>query len=116
MAAVRFFLMDRQPPGLARPGFELRDYQLQGLNWLANSWCTGTSVILADEMGLGKTIQSAIFLSYLFNIQRVYGPFLVVVPLSTIMAWAKELAQWAPALNVIVYQVREALGGSPKCT
>ena len=38
-------------------GGELRDYQLDGLNWLARSWLTDSNAILADEMGLGKTIQ-----------------------------------------------------------
>lgn len=32
-----------------------------------------------------------------------YGPFLVVVPLSTLPAWQWQLAQWAPDLNVIAY-------------
>ncbi|GIZ00650.1 chromodomain-helicase-DNA-binding protein 1 [Caerostris extrusa] len=54
---------------------ELRDYQLEGLNWLANSWCKENSVILADEMGLGKTIQTISFLNYLFNQHSVFGPF-----------------------------------------
>lgn len=35
----------------------LRDYQMDGLNWLIHSWSKENSVILADEMGLGKTIQ-----------------------------------------------------------
>jgi hypothetical protein len=35
----------------------LRDYQLDGLNWMIHAWCKENSVILADEMGLGKTIQ-----------------------------------------------------------
>lgn len=35
----------------------LRDYQMDGLNWLIHSWTKENSVILADEMGLGKTIQ-----------------------------------------------------------
>ena len=60
--------------------------------------------ILADEMGLGKTIQSISFLSYLFHSHKVFGPFLVVVPLSTIGAWQKEFKQWAPDMNVICYQ------------
>ena len=77
--------------------------QLQGVSWLARSWCDGNSVILADEMGLGKTIQSVVFLSYLFHVQRVYGPFLIVVPLSTIMAWSRELHKWAPEMNTIVF-------------
>lgn len=42
--------------GLER-GLILRDYQMDGLNWLIHSWCKENSVILADEMGLGKTIQ-----------------------------------------------------------
>jgi chromodomain-helicase-DNA-binding protein 1 len=61
-------------------------------------------LLLISEMGLGKTIQTIGFLSYLFNSQKVYGPFLVVVPLSTIGAWQKELKQWSPEMNVICYQ------------
>ena len=34
----------------------LRDYQLNGLNWMVHGWCKENSVILADEMGLGKTV------------------------------------------------------------
>ena len=41
--------------------YTLRDYQLDGLNWLTHSWCRENSVILADEMGLGKTIQTICF-------------------------------------------------------
>jgi len=33
-------------------GRRLRDYQLEGLNWLAYSWVHRRNVILADEMGL----------------------------------------------------------------
>ena len=54
-------------------------------------------------MGLGKTIQTISFLSYLFHAHSLYGPFLVVVPLSTIMAWQRECYLWAPEMNVIVY-------------
>ncbi|KAL3217007.1 hypothetical protein MRX96_032663 [Rhipicephalus microplus] len=82
---------------------ELRDYQLEGLNWLANSWCKENGVILADEMGLGKTIQTISFLTYLFNHHALYGPFLLVVPLSTMASWQKEFAQWSPDMNVVVY-------------
>jgi SNF2 family DNA or RNA helicase len=61
------------------------------------------SCILADEMGLGKTIQTISFLSTLFHQYQVHGPFLLVVPLSTIAAWQKEFQQWAPDVNVVVY-------------
>ncbi|KAK5673170.1 hypothetical protein BDV3_005404 [Batrachochytrium dendrobatidis] len=91
----------KQPSYLV--GGELRDYQLLGVNWMAHLWHRNRNGILADEMGLGKTIQSISFLSYLFHSQHVYGPFLVVVPLSTIGAWQKEFKQWAPDINVICY-------------
>ena len=81
----------------------LRDYQLNGLNWLVHSWCKDNSVILADEMGLGKTIQTICFLSYLFETHSLYGPFILVVPLSTMAAWQREFAQWAPQFNVVTY-------------
>ncbi|PPS05497.1 hypothetical protein GOBAR_AA15131 [Gossypium barbadense] len=44
--------LDEQPEWLR--GGKLRDYQLEGLNFLVNSWRNDTNVILADEMGLGK--------------------------------------------------------------
>lgn len=85
------------------PVLELRDYQLDGLNWLVYSWCKQNSVILADEMGLGKTIQTIGFLSYLFNEHDLFGPFLLVVPLSTLNSWRREFEIWAPEMNAVVY-------------
>ncbi|KAF4525532.1 hypothetical protein B566_EDAN015840, partial [Ephemera danica] len=81
----------------------LRDYQLDGLNWLIHSWCKENSVILADEMGLGKTIQTICMLYYLFNTYQLYGPFLLVVPLSTMTSWQREFTLWAPEMNVVTY-------------
>jgi hypothetical protein len=89
--------------GNGTPATQLRDYQLIGLNWLASAWCRENSVILADEMGLGKTVQTISFLSYLFHVCKVYGPFLVVVPLSTLMAWQREFVQWAADINLVAY-------------
>ncbi|CAH9070585.1 unnamed protein product [Cuscuta europaea] len=93
--------LDEQPEWLK--GGKLRDYQLEGLNFLVNSWRNDTNVILADEMGLGKTVQSVSMLGFLQNAQQIYGPFLVVVPLSTLSNWAKEFKKWLPNMNVIVY-------------
>ncbi|KAL1463282.1 hypothetical protein WDU94_015047 [Cyamophila willieti] len=76
---------------------------MNGLNWMIHAWCKENSVILADEMGLGKTIQTICFLYYLFNKYDVHGPFLVVVPLSTMTAWQKEFVLWAPEMNVVTY-------------
>uniref|UniRef100_A0A673I1Z9 Chromodomain-helicase-DNA-binding protein 1-like n=1 Tax=Sinocyclocheilus rhinocerous TaxID=307959 RepID=A0A673I1Z9_9TELE len=35
----RFVPMKKQPPYIGADGLELRDYQLEGLNWMAHSWC-----------------------------------------------------------------------------
>ncbi|XP_038988739.1 protein CHROMATIN REMODELING 5-like isoform X3 [Phoenix dactylifera] len=93
--------LDEQPGWLK--GGTLRDYQLEGLNFLVNSWRNDTNVILADEMGLGKTVQSVSMLGFLQNAQQIHGPFLVVVPLSTLSNWAKEFRKWLPEMNIVVY-------------
>lgn len=54
-------------------------------------------------MGLGKTVQTCALLSHLFHVFQHFGPFLIVVPLSTLPMWHVQLAQWAPDLNVIAY-------------
>lgn len=48
-------------------------------------------------------MQTVSFLSYLFHQLHQYGPFLVIVPLSTIAAWQSQFQTWAPDLNVITY-------------
>ncbi|CAG8480149.1 19272_t:CDS:10 [Racocetra persica] len=93
--------LTKQPDYLV--GGELRDFQLTGLNWLAHLWSRNENGILADEMGLGKTIQTISFISYLYHSLEQYGPFLVVVPLSTIGSWQSEFQTWAPDINVIIY-------------
>ncbi|KAK6531354.1 hypothetical protein TWF281_008162 [Arthrobotrys megalospora] len=82
---------------------ELRDFQLKGVNWLRYNWSVHRNSILADEMGLGKTVQTVAFLSWLKNSMEIDGPFLVVVPLSTVPAWCDTFVKWAPDLNFIVY-------------
>ncbi|ESN89899.1 hypothetical protein HELRODRAFT_116695 [Helobdella robusta] len=87
-------------------GNTLREYQLEGLNWLTFSYYNKQNCILADEMGLGKTIQSISFLQEVFD-YGIRGPFLVVVPLSTIGNWQREFEGWTN-LNVIVYHGSQA--------
>jgi hypothetical protein len=52
------------------------------------------SVILADEMGLGKTAQTVCMLEHLRSMEHVRGPFLIVVPLSTVEHWKREIEDW----------------------
>jgi len=35
----RFLPMKKQPSYIGGDGLELRDYQLDSLNWMAHSWC-----------------------------------------------------------------------------
>ncbi|XP_050923341.1 chromodomain-helicase-DNA-binding protein 2 [Lates calcarifer] len=91
-----------QQPQLFTGGV-MRWYQIEGIEWLRMLWENGINGILADEMGLGKTIQTISFLSYLFHQHQLYGPFLLVVPLSTLTSWQREFDTWAPDMNVVVY-------------
>lgn len=94
---------EKQPSYLDQTGMTLHDYQLEGVNWMRYSWNNGTDTILADEMGLGKTIQTIIFLYSLYKEGHSRGPFLVSVPLSTIINWEREFELWAPDFYVVTY-------------
>ncbi|XP_004842200.1 chromodomain-helicase-DNA-binding protein 7 isoform X4 [Heterocephalus glaber] len=85
---------------------KLREYQLEGVNWLLFNWYNMRNCILADEMGLGKTIQSITFL-YEIYLKGIHGPFLVIAPLSTIPNWEREFRTWTE-LNVVVYHGSQA--------
>ena len=56
-------LYDHAKPHLYKNKNKLRDYQIDGVNWLSSCWYKRHSCILADEMGLGKTGE-AIFFSW----------------------------------------------------
>lgn len=69
--------------------------------------------VLADEMGLGKTIQTIALFCYLIENKKTNGPFLVIVPLSTMSNWQLEfdklililiLFRWAPTIKYIPYK------------
>ena len=63
----------------------------------------GINGILADEMGLGKTVQAISLLAHLYENKGVWGPFLVVVPVTTLHNWQNELAKFCPTLKVLPY-------------
>ena len=93
----------RDSPAFVKNG-EMRDYQVQGLNWLVSLHENGISGILADEMGLGKTLQTIAFLGYLRHICDITGPHLIVVPKSTLDNWNREFTMWTPEVNVLILQ------------
>jgi len=81
----------------------LKSYQVKGLNWLANLYEQGINGILADEMGLGKTVQSISLMAYLAEQHNIWGPFLVITPVSTLHNWQQEIAKFAPDLRALPY-------------
>ncbi len=85
-----------------KSGHQLRDYQVQGLNWLIRLFHEKTNGLLADEMGLGKTVQIVAFFEHLRQVEGLRGPYLVVVPLSTLGHWRKEVENWTN-MNVVIY-------------
>ena len=85
-----------------KAGRSLRDYQLEGVNWMVFNWFHRRNCILADEMGLGKTIQTVAVLEHLRLRQGVRGPFLVIAPLSTLGNWKREFDGWTD-MNAVYY-------------
>ena len=83
-------------------GNTLRDYQLEGLNWLRYCWYSHRNSILADEMGLGKTVQIVSTLVDISKTTGLRGPYLIIAPLSTLHHWQHEFENWSD-LNAIVY-------------
>ncbi len=84
---------------------QLRDYQLEGFQWLAKLAKWGVGACLADDMGLGKTVQTLALL-----VDRApNGPALVVAPISVAMNWQSEVARFAPTLKIRAYQQERSL-------
>ena len=81
--------------------------------WLVSLYNNNLNGILADEMGLGKTIQTIALISYLIETKGVRGPYLIIVPLSTLSNWMLEFDRWSPSVDKIAYkgtpQVRKSL-------
>jgi superfamily II DNA or RNA helicase len=80
----------------------LRPYQQEGLAWLQSLRHHGRGGILADDMGLGKTIQTLAHLALEKQHGRRRGPSLIVAPVSLLGNWHREIARFAPDLEVVV--------------
>lgn len=91
-------------------GFELREYQKNGLSWLWSLYHRGLSGLLADDMGLGKTHQVLAFLTTIYGAKsaksknkKTSKPSLVVAPTSVIAAWVQKLKKYDTGLDWHVF-------------
>lgn len=105
-ASRKHFETIKSHPDFLQNG-ELKEFQVKGLNFMAFNWVRNRNVILADEMGLGKTVQTVAFINWLRHVRQQQGPFVVVVPLSTMPSWAETFDNWTPDLNYVVYSGNE---------
>ena len=89
---------------LVVPGLDakLYEYQAKGIAWMRNTISRTGGVILADEMGLGKTIQIIGLL--LLDPPDPGAPALIVCPTTLIANWVREIAKFAPSLDVVVHR------------
>lgn len=108
---------------------KLRHYQKEGYDWLHHLYSNGLGGCLADDMGLGKTIQALTLLLKLkrpetskpyfqhdstgqlslfaeddFNNTPPQAASLIVLPVSLVHNWEKEIGKFAPSLKAFVYK------------
>lgn len=86
----------------------LRDYQVDGVNWLLNNHYHFRNAILADEMGLGKTLVSLSTLATLKYTFHLPGPHLIICPKSVLGNWFREVRKWYPALSCFRFHASSA--------
>lgn len=94
-------ILTQQPSLLHGGDFKMRNYQLDGLNWMVSLYETGINGILADEMGLGKTIQTISLIAFLKEFKSINGYHLILMPKSVIGNWEREFKIWLPQCRVV---------------
>lgn len=96
---------------------QLRPYQSIGFDWMYQLQQNGFGGILADDMGLGKTLQTISLILKLreeekpqtdvasnmqldlFTPPAIVKPILIVMPLSLLYNWEREIRRFAPTLH-----------------
>ena len=71
----------------------LRDYQEEGVRWMAHLAANDCHGLLADDMGLGKTLQ-CLALMHARPVEN--KPSLIVCPASVVPVWKNEIQRFFP--------------------
>ena len=79
---------------------KLRNYQLEGVQWLERLRSMFLNGILADDMGLGKTLQAIVALTQLKKGKKY--PAMIVCPTSLLYNWKEEFHKFNPKMKVVV--------------
>ena len=78
---------------------KLRNYQIDGFQWLTRLDAWGAGACLADDMGLGKTLQ---VLTFMLS-KAEEGPALVVAPTTVCQNWLEQCQCFTPTLKTVVF-------------
>ena len=105
----RILASDHPEPAPPPAGLQatLRPYQERGLAWLQTLRAHDIGGILADDMGLGKTLQTIAHLLVEKEAGRMDRPALVVAPTSLLGNWKREMARFAPSLQVVLMRGKQ---------
>ena len=102
-----------------KPKIKLKDHQVDGVNWLINSFIQDDGgVILADDMGLGKTLQMILFITIIRNLKSIEElknytleydlsrPVMIVAPLILLKNWDNEFKKFlSEEFQPVVFQL-----------
>lgn len=80
---------------LEKVNFYMRDYQIQGKDWLISN----DLAVLADDMGLGKTLQTIKAIETLLMKSDI-NKVLIISPINLINNWIQEVKKWSPKLQI----------------
>ncbi|MBC7383113.1 MAG: DEAD/DEAH box helicase family protein [Bacteroidia bacterium] len=81
----------------------MRDYQMEGYNWLNFLDEFNWGGCLADDMGLGKTLQAITLLAKQKE-KKKNQTSLVIVPTTLIFNWVNEIEKFCPDMDVYVHR------------